>query len=103
MEGKWSEGSPTRVRGKADKSVEILKEPRITPACAGKSKILLPLLQNHKDHPRVCGEKQEKEEITMKKVGITPACAGKSSGFGKTYHANQDHPRVCGEKTKKSP
>ena len=71
---------------------------RITPACAGKSAGLAPLLPLAGDHPRVCGEKVD--EITRFHIvqgspprvrgkaiasiqildcqRITPACAGKS-------------------------
>ena len=50
-------GSPPRVRGKGDiKAAEgVLR--RITPACAGKSKVTKFLHNVLQDHPRVCGEK----------------------------------------------
>ena len=91
-------GSPPRVRGK----VLVLPFPsntrRITPACAGKSEVNWIFLQIHRDHPRVCGEKQPKLKEKLTQIGspprvrgkvlylylllghirITPACAGKS-------------------------
>ena len=33
---------------------------RITPACAGKSRISPGFLLSYRDHPRVCGEKTKK-------------------------------------------
>ena len=90
-------GSPPRVRGK----VLVLPFPsntrRITPACAGKSEVNWIFLQIHRDHPRVCGEKQPKLKEKLTQIGspprvrgkvlylylllghirITPACAGK--------------------------
>ena len=50
-------GSPPRVRGKEWRQSLTARADRITPACAGKSFSWL-LRQNvHRDHPRVCGEK----------------------------------------------
>ena len=51
-------GSPPRVRGKVISSASEMRKPGITPACAGKSSRLLRSPVNHKDHPRVCGEKR---------------------------------------------
>ncbi len=72
---------------------------RITPACAGKRKLLYFCKQLLKDHPRMCGEKDYGERYMYDVSGspphvrgkarmldlvgswsrITPACAGKSS------------------------
>ena len=51
------QGSPPRVRGKADNSSHCQIAHRITPACAGKSCRLRQLHGAYRDHPRVCGEK----------------------------------------------
>ena len=61
MEGYVTNGSPPRVRGKADGSAEKFVRGRITPACAGKrsSGLFAHLLTQ--DHPRVCGEKYKKK------------------------------------------
>ena len=50
-------GSPPRVRGKGSSLRNFVVGLRITPACAGKSRILCINLCRCKDHPRVCGEK----------------------------------------------
>ena len=50
-------GSPPRVRGKVASMADIIKEPWITPACAGKSIPFTSLKNFLGDHPRVCGEK----------------------------------------------
>ena len=91
----------------------------ITPACAGKRPAppaQLPLL---KDHPRVCGEKDERiaqsDELAgspprmrgkgnlkialVLGVGITPAHAGKSRRRPSGNAQGRDHPRMCGEKS----
>ena len=111
-------GSPPRVRGKAFSMISPISRARITPACAGKS--ILQLGNNFRrwDHPRVCGEKRELDEIAEKgegspprvrgkglnwpqitpEVRITPACAGKSVSWRHGDRFRRDHPRVCGEK-----
>ena len=91
-------GSPPRMRGKAER--HDFKRPRkgITPAYAGKRQAGKGVQAVHRDHPRVCGEKdlENPEQAPMegspprmrgKDVfssmwrryrGITPAYAGKS-------------------------
>ena len=87
-----------RVCGeKLSSAIAEAMPPRITPACAGKSKRRGGALALEEDHPRVCGEKllcritygspqgspprvRGKEEIIgipANIVRITPACAGK--------------------------
>ena len=90
---------------------------RITPACAGNSAFLPVCKAMLEDHPRVCGE-QENRMIAARKIQgspprvrgtvsyrcfisyvyrITPACAGNRS-IKITFRDNaMDHPRVCGE------
>ena len=72
---------------------------RITPACAGRTRIVLKFIFRKRDHPRVCGKDalQETEKDLMtgspprvregpisipvfnKFVRITPACAGRTT------------------------
>ena len=93
------EGSPPRVRGKAQRHAGLLLPAGITPACAGKRRSIGRLSQPTRDHPRVCGEKalstfssrknsgspprmRGKVDLSLKVVrvlGITPAYAGKRS------------------------
>ena len=111
-------GSPPRVRGKDMSETNGILGGRITPACAGKSQIILLLLFLCRDHPRVCGEKLFAEWTYFTCVGspprvrgkatcrmvalclrrITPACAGKRYKKGIALTGDEDHPRVCGEK-----
>ena len=90
----------------------------ITPAYAGKSCCSVLRLFGRWDHPRVCGEKLEKNSGLRKwagspprmrgkviqidrhqiALGITPAYAGKSVVTWCSVAAIEDHPRVCGEK-----
>ena len=86
------------MRGKDHDGGGHIKTTAITPACAGKSDFLDIACVCHRDHPRVCGEKQENVSVDLIKIGITPACAGKSSVSCEYNSFYRDHPRVCGEK-----
>ena len=90
----------------------------ITPAYAGKSRMLCKAASQVWDHPRMCGEKSPVSlrffalvgspprvrgkdtlgQIVHTGVGITPACAGKSLWSPLLLILAEDHPRVCGEK-----
>ena len=93
---KW--GSPPRVRGKVGIILLSIATLRITPACAGKRSTGAEAQVDHRDHPRVCGEKSRSVCAFLRALGspprvrgkafsdncacpairITPACAGKS-------------------------
>ena len=114
----FARGSPPRVRGKDLRRCDCLRAVRITPACAGKSEILVCKVASRRDHPRVCGEKVHVLDrhglgvgspprvrgkdysvvFDRLKARITPACAGKSIFRAGTSGPGRDHPRVCGEK-----
>ena len=53
-------GSPPHVRGKEKSNKVCFSQTGITPACAGKSSKELPPVIDHRDHPRMCGEKTKK-------------------------------------------
>ena len=91
-------GSPPRMRGKARMILIHVNGERITPAYAGKR--VRPCLTcfAHRDHPRVCGEKQSGCVPCSARFRITPAYAGKSQCRASLAHLHGDHPRVCGEK-----
>ena len=111
-------GSPPHVRGKEDRRTHTHKTHGITPACAGKSRIHRVCTDRHRDHPRMCGEKDFKSAHPSQQLGspprmrgkvlqwcredffsgITPAYAGKSSFLSGCTRIPRDHPRVCGEK-----
>ena len=115
---KASRGSPPRVRGEVQGGGLTPPGSRITPACAGRSRVRSTTSQSHEDHPRVCGEKRCCRKPRLRVQGspprvrgevlavvikvfnlrITPACAGRSSPAGRLVATVKDHPRVCGEK-----
>ena len=107
------------MRGKGDEVAEQAAQYGITPAYAGKRVNKFHDYFTSRDHPRVCGEKDFKEENKMPKQGspprmrgkgfsktrlqwqtrITPAYAGKSFTGIFVVCSTSDHPRVCGEKS----
>lgn len=49
------------MRGKAHFKQALLEHLGITPACAGKSTVVAVVVEDNKDHPRMCGEKGQKK------------------------------------------
>ena len=106
------------MRGKGILSSVATVRTGITPAYAGKRKLLWRTNSSLWDHPRVCGEKVQNEhhhvnclgspprvrgkdsrqDLNLQPAGITPACAGKSPTAVPQAECCRDHPRVCGEK-----
>ena len=72
-------GSPPRVRGKAVSQPHHLNQPRITPACAGKSNSSVLSDFAFGDHPRVCGEKMKTTAIAQNRQGSPPRVRGKAT------------------------
>ena len=111
------------MRGKVPRLLYFSSYGRITPAHAGKSRILTCNEAAEKDHPRACGEKFSGTRLCYRRVGspprmrgkamfwsrnhsfqrITPAHAGKSRQNRAYLPTGQDHPRACGEKNTKQP
>ena len=110
-------GSPPQVRGKLYGKVGEYEANRITPAGAGKTRLIVPKTKKRQDHPRRCGENsvislqilsfpgsppqvRGKLHGTKKKASaprITPAGAGKTAGSCDFFITDEDHPRRCGE------
>ena len=109
------------MREKPKDEIDKIKDPGITPACAGKTVLSSKLPSAKRDHPRVCGKNcvtnyhsrhylgspprvREKQIIKKYKIlngGITPACAGKTQIAANVAKRYGDHPRVCGKNSKK--
>ena len=70
-------GSPPRVRGKVRADLHAVFTVRITPACAGKSRLHPDEHLLGEDHPRVCGEKEYPEETVSIRIGSPPRVRGK--------------------------
>ena len=113
-------GSPPQVRGKRDFAAAYRRDPRITPAGAGKPDTDIPLPGGNRDHPRRCGENfasiirgtpfagsppqvRGKPSVSPHFVlvyRITPAGAGKTFSTSAMLPSSKDHPRRCGENAK---
>ena len=65
------------MRGKVFRIKTIPKMFRITPAYAGKSTRAETCFISIKDHPRVCGEKNEADEMLKAGTGSPPRMRGK--------------------------
>ena len=87
------------MRGKGFTQKNRSNRNRITPAYAGKRKILAENGTGGRDHPRLCGEKADENVKSWLSRGITPAYAGKRCKFHGVRQFSEDHPRLCGEKT----
>ena len=86
------------MRGKAHFKQALLEHLGITPACAGKSTVVAVVVEDNKDHPRMCGEKDKAKEMGATTKGSPPRVRGKAWGRCCPDRLRWDHPRVCGEK-----
>ena len=78
------QGSPPRMRGKATTQSENTVPSGITPAYAGKRSFCASMSEARRDHPRVCGEKEECKGCWVFTAGSPPRMRGKGRGL---YHA----------------
>ena len=110
-------GSPPRMRGKRLCLLSLLRNPRITPAHAGKTHSTTGIQRFNTDHPRACGENKNSDFLHCHLSGspprmrgklrhaksrhgfrrITPAHAGKTRARSAWILTRTDHPRACGE------
>ena len=110
-------GSSPRVRGKPWRTAEKRRDPRLIPACAGKTIDRRSHGPRPGAHPRVCGEngwpchqpspltgssprvrgKQFRTTRVTTVCGLIPACAGKTQWPLPVRFLHRAHPRVCGE------
>ena len=92
----WSGSSP-RMRGTLRRWLERLRCPRIIPAHAGNTRLVLRHHGKPEDHPRACGEHYRSIPGKCSTPGIIPAHAGNTSTIGCPSSSTRDHPRACGE------
>ncbi len=110
-------GSPPHARGRRWSRPRTRRRPRITPACAGKTKTDGRTQHDASDHPRMRGEDGVHAELALLHNGspphargrlptgravrvaerITPACAGKTGIYDLPQLPVADHPRMRGE------
>ena len=115
--GECTVGSSPHVRGAR---LTLSTQPPATgiiPACAGSTSVCFLGKFLVGDHPRMCGEHFNCEEVALMRVGssphvrgahldrrlprresgIIPACAGSTWPASPPWHSSWDHPRMCGE------
>ena len=105
------------MREKPEEVHEIGRKTRITPACAGKTRLNLKALWKAQANPREGGQNRLGKRGRAKGLGspprvrekrvvksssesyerITPACAGKTEPDTVVLASLADHPRVCGK------
>ena len=74
------QGSPPRMRGKARLHLRQQRVTRITPAYAGKRPTVRCDVPSRGDHPRVCGEKKQRNRDAGLLAGSPPRMRGKVFG-----------------------
>ena len=75
--GTAGEGSPPPMRGKGKMAFSSSRYSRITPAYAGKSLVEFGKTSKVWDHPRLCGEKDERDGKCNLATGSPPPMRGK--------------------------
>ena len=71
-------GSPPHARGKVTLKILLSLPSGITPACAGKSDLLVQQSERFWDHPRMRGEKTSKTRTQIIEMGSPPHARGKA-------------------------
>ena len=69
-------GSPPRVRGTGLRPAQGRDPLRITPACAGNSRVSWVYAVSAQDHPRVCGEQEHLVANIVQGRGSPPRVRG---------------------------
>ena len=95
-------GSPPRMRGKVSVFLRSEDPNGITPAYAGKSKILFPDSFGHEDHPRVCGEKENRQPTSGQQEGSPPRMRGKECGGIEVIALIRITPAYAGKSTQQA-
>ena len=96
------QGSPPRMRGKALAPAPTIDIIGITPAYAGKSRILSSFPTRFWDHPRVCGEKFTTLHGENDFWGSPPRMRGKACGLFQLVESPGITPAYAGKRLKRS-
>ena len=110
-------GSSPRMRGKLSNVFTGIKNVRLIPAHAGKTKRSASRRHEIRAHPRACGENKISFGVQALKLGssprmrgkqrpgerrdgqprLIPAHAGKTGSHWRAHASRRAHPRACGE------
>ena len=74
--GQSHKGSSPHVRGARQACDDALQESGIIPACAGSTPTATRPSREPRDHPRMCGEHFNCEEVALMRVGSSPHVRG---------------------------
>ena len=85
------------MRGKVFRGICNNLFNRITPAYAGKSRLTAQALQAEQDHPRLCGEKFWRVQMSRKVKGSPPPMRGKDSRSSAKFDGNGITPAYAGK------
>ena len=91
------EGSSPRMRGAPFPFFSLRLKPWIIPADAGSTSALPYPDMEVEDHPRGCGEHDDRFVRIMEQVGSSPRMRGAPFGLDQLSEQERDHPRGCGE------
>ena len=90
-------GSPPQVRGKLYSFIPVRRHNRITPAGAGKTRVLVYIHLVQRDHPRRCGENLSLFPPTPPIIGSPPQVRGKHQCIGCKRQADRITPAGAGK------
>ena len=90
-------GSPPPMRGKVPEFPLVISIARITPAYAGKSKIIKSVTICIRDHPRLCGEKYREALSSNDDAGSPPPMRGKGNDQSWTGYRHRITPAYAGK------
>ena len=90
-------GSPPPMRGKVPEFPLVISIARITPAYAGKSKIIKSVTICIGDHPRLCGEKYREALSSNDDAGSPPPMRGKGNDQSWTGYRHRITPAYAGK------
>ena len=85
------------MRGKVPEFPLVISIARITPAYAGKSKIIKSVTICIRDHPRLCGEKYREALSSNDDAGSPPPMRGKGNDQSWTGYRHRITPAYAGK------
>ena len=91
-------GSPPPMRGKVARYFSARSVGRITPAYAGKRFSFSVFVARIRDHPRLCGEKQQKRTLNVVGTGSPPPMRGKDGAAVKKEIKKRITPAYAGKR-----
>ena len=90
-------GSPPHARGRPKCRIFQRSQPRITPACAGKTRFAPSREVRWRDHPRMRGEDYNNNSASMQNAGSPPHARGRPSNLDIFIHVRRITPACAGK------